>query len=532
MEGRSAARLARAVFLIGLIALPVSSARAASAAARVPADFNGDGYSDLAVGTLNDDGGTVDDAGSVNVLYGSASGLSAANDQQWHQDSLNVSDQAEAGDAFGASLASGDLNDDGYADLAVGAPGEDVLVGATTVEDAGVVHVFFGSPDGLVAAAGNPLTQGSGDVPGVPEAGDLFGEQLAAGNLDDHPRAELVIAAPWEAVSGEDGTGTVTILFSDNSGLFTAGSTVWHQDQPRLLDDGEENEFFGSSLAIGNLGKTPHGDLVIGVARENVDLGEEGAVHVLYGSDNGPRKRGQRFLHGNNRGIPGKAQYDSAFGQNLEIANFGKSRQGDLAIAAPRRRVGGDMHGSVYVLYGTPTGVSTDGADMFHQDTHGVRGEVEFVDVVGEGFGHAVTGADLGGSKHADLAVGVYYESVGDVPAAGASHVLFGSKKGVIARGDLLLTQTPPDVPTDASQNDQFGWSLALANFGRTERADLAVASIGEDVNAFESAGAVTIFYGRPTGPDPSVGELWSQATTDVEGDVEAFDFFGTDLEP
>ena len=68
------------------------------------ADFNGDGCPDLAIGAPGEAIGDVADAGLVNVLYGSAAGLSAANNQTWQQDTPGVGGAAEAGDGFGRSL--------------------------------------------------------------------------------------------------------------------------------------------------------------------------------------------------------------------------------------------------------------------------------------------------------------------------------------------------------------------------------------------------------------------------------------------
>ncbi len=83
-------------------------------------DFNGDGYKDLAVGVDGEDIGGISDAGAVNVIYGSASGLTAAGNQVWFQDVDGIEDTCEAGDHFGSSVATGDFDGDGSADLAVG----------------------------------------------------------------------------------------------------------------------------------------------------------------------------------------------------------------------------------------------------------------------------------------------------------------------------------------------------------------------------------------------------------------------------
>jgi FG-GAP repeat len=68
-------------------------------------DFDGDGFDDLAVGVRGEDVDDLDDAGAVNVLFGSAAGLTAAGAQIWHQASPGVPGVAEPVDLFGNALA-------------------------------------------------------------------------------------------------------------------------------------------------------------------------------------------------------------------------------------------------------------------------------------------------------------------------------------------------------------------------------------------------------------------------------------------
>jgi hypothetical protein len=119
-------------------------------------DFDNDGFADLAIGAPGSDVSGAADAGSVNVLYGSANGITTLHNQLWDQSGLDKDGGAEAGDAFGSALASGDFDRDGVADLAIGVPGEDVPVVPVIVVDAGSVNVLYGTVNHPPVAKAGP----------------------------------------------------------------------------------------------------------------------------------------------------------------------------------------------------------------------------------------------------------------------------------------------------------------------------------------------------------------------------------------
>src|SRR5262245_4462995 len=105
-----------AVGVAAIAAGPAGSANPNDAAAEsLQADFNNDGFADLAVGVPGEAVGSTREAGAVNVLYGGTGGLAGSGSQLFTQNTSGVGSSAEAGDSFGDALATGDFNDDGFA---------------------------------------------------------------------------------------------------------------------------------------------------------------------------------------------------------------------------------------------------------------------------------------------------------------------------------------------------------------------------------------------------------------------------------
>jgi hypothetical protein len=123
------------------------------------------------------------------------------------------------------ALAATDFDGDGFADLAVGVPGEgwerDFGFGR------GAVVVLYGSGGGLSADGVQRFTQ---DTPGIPnrrEDGDWFGRSLAAGDYGRRGTMDLAIGVPYEGHSGVNQAGLVTVLYTKGSRLTGRDAQVW-----------------------------------------------------------------------------------------------------------------------------------------------------------------------------------------------------------------------------------------------------------------------------------------------------------------
>jgi hypothetical protein len=390
----------------GFLASSVSSA----------GDINGDGYSDIIIGSSLYDIGQMDE-GAAFVYHGSAAGLSSFPG--------SIPDDADQADAnFGYTVASaGDVNADGYSDVIIGTPQYDEGANANV----GRAFVYHGSAAGLSAIPNSLLDETN-------QALAYFGWSVAsAGDVNGDGYSDVIIGAPQYDDGANINEGWAFVYHGSAAGLSpTVNST--------LDDAGQAGAHFGISVAgAGDVNGDGYSDVIIGAYLFNDGFTDEGAAFVYHGSATG--------LSATPSSMPDDAdQLTANFGFSVSTAGdvngdgysdviIGASSYDDVFANEGRAFV---YHGSAAGLPATPNS-TLDGANQLNAI-----------------FGHSVACAgDVNGDGYSDVIIGAYQYDDGFVNE-GRAYVYLGSASG--------LSVTPNSTPDDADQvNAFFGVSVASA---------------------------------------------------------------------
>lgn len=374
-------------------------------------DTDGDGFEDLLIGA-DPRTGTAFAAGVAYLVAGRAAGGPASVDLGTGDVSTGYKARFTGllvGDQFGQTVAGvGDLNGDGFPDVAIGAPRQ-----SSTGFQHGAVYVYYGgaaSLSGSLSATAASVTYRGN------RSGAAFGWSIAGlGDMDGDTYGDLAIGAPLDG-QAELYAGQV-FIFTGKAGGEAPGTTRFsNAAEHRLL--GRRNHRFGMSIAAaGDLDLDGKTDLWVGAPFEGFD--SRGAVYGFLGA---------QFVGGTVI-----AEYDSYFKligeNNVDRAGWSVSAGGDvngdgladLAVGGRSADAPNQLYtGAVWVVHG-PIGARTSLADAEFK-AYGSRA----FEYVGESVD--LRPGSVNDDGYDDILLGAVQGSVGTRANAGRASVFLGGR--------------------------------------------------------------------------------------------------------
>lgn len=391
------------------------------------ADFNGDGYADLAISAPRATVDGVKETGLVSIVYGSPTGLRFDKQQLISRATPGI-----PGSPGGRASAHGDLNADGYDDLAFLSDLQSMIL--------------WGGATGISGGTSLPAGTGTAQSPLIQASTAAIGDVNGDGK-DDLVMPAQVGTTPTNSIYG----------LATQFGPFdrTTGKPSSAQFRDTAAKDGQTT----SLVRVGDM----TGDGIADIVTMGTSSRETWKYTAL-------------LLKGSTTGlVPGgalSARYRGSFGDI--------NGDGYRDFVSNPAGYGGDLTGAITVTYGGPDGVSkTLPARFYDQNTPGVPG----VNEKGDRWGNDVTLGDIDQDGYADLVVGASWES-GTEPTtqvAGAITVLRGSKTGLTGTGSQVFTQNSAGIPSTSEKSDHFGEAVDLLDANKDGKPELYVGGKGED---------------------------------------------------
>ncbi len=408
-------------------------------AALAMGDINGDGYDDLIIGAP--DQGTS--AGSIYILYGSAVAFSTTVGlEDIHSEFIG-----SAPDSAGQSIAVGDVNNDGFDDILVGATGNNSFAGAA--------YLIYGQADQFVAETTleSAAVKFSGE-----NSEDLAGYRVAIGDVTGDGYGDLLIG-----VYGDDGYGTdsgaVCVVYGQATALTSRSLAT---ADGKIVGESSEDHAAGP-MATGDINSDGYDDLFIAVPAESSYVDSAGAIYLILG---------QESAFASSEVVPAVAEVKitglspgDAIGSDLTLGDVNHDGSFDLFVGAGSADTSDQDRGTAYLIEDVSSLLAVSGE---YAIVNIEESTYQFTGVnANDALGTAVTMGDFNGDAFDDIAMSAPGVDNGFVNA------------GAIYYGALYI---------DADRDGVAGTSGFLAN--------------GTDCNDADPNGTTNITYYRDEDED------------------------------
>lgn len=445
-------RLLTAILAAGLTASTAClTAPAASAATActpnngVAGDLNSDGLADLVIGVPSFD----NERGAVDILF--------SDGERRFLRATDLGLPSARGDRFGESVALGDVNGDGCADLAIGAPGRSNSKGAAYLVKGSHTNALT-----LMTSFAGTAAHGS------------FGAQLVL----LMPQRQLVVSAPTADDGSKWEAGQVVVLPLTSGFALSGARKVITQNSPGVPGTSENGDRFGTALA--GQGRT----IVVGTPHEAVGTRKDaGSVTLLSATKSAPTTFKGVTVTQNSAGVPGTAETGDGFGSAVAF------RDHYVLIGVPGETIGSARYaGQVHVLNFDPAKRTYRSLRAVHQNSAGIPGTNETGDYFGSSVALGINTVD-----QLTAIVGAPGEAIGTALGAGSVTMFRANRSGGVAKS---VRQGASGIFGTPEPGEHFGWSVGVVSGdlsdGEAMRDGVVIGVPGEDIDTAQDAGTVT----------------------------------------
>lgn len=407
-------------------------------------DINGDGLGDVLVGARNVAGA----AGRAYLIWGRRqyapqfdAGSLVGSSNAVVINGLNTLD--ELGTAI---CGAGDLNDDGYPDIAVGAP-----INATSSRTNYVAVIFGGT--NLTGALSPTDLNGTNGFLCLAPTGSLAGASLAGlGDLNGDGRDDLAIGAPEADRAGITNGGAVYLLFGRTNWPAQIDLAQLNGTNGAILSSEANFNRFGKAVAaLPDFNGDARPDVLIGASSVSTSGFPIGRAYVVLGRTNWPAQLVVTNLAAPHGLLVYGIEPNGAAGTSVAGGDINGDGLSDAIVGSPGNA------GKIAVLYGTTNTASP----LFLSALNGTNGFTLITTNASSRLGSAVAaGYDLDGDGRSDLLGGASDTTISGQSKAGAVYLLFGRSSFSATVDVTQLNGTNGFSVEGVQAAAEVGWSV------------------------------------------------------------------------